>query len=59
MEAGEYLKTLMRKHDLGIRRLAERTNGKVAESTIRSYLADKRAPRAENALALALPFRPE
>lgn len=49
----------MRKHDLGIRRLAERTNGKVAESTIRSYLADKRAPRAENALALALPFRPE
>ena len=49
MTAGEYLKTLMRGHGLSSRRLAERTDGEVAESTIRNYLADKGVPRAEKA----------
>src|SRR5665811_139283 len=59
MTAGEYLKTLMRGHGLSSRRLAERTDGEVAESTIRNYLADKGVPRAEKALALARAFNSE
>ena len=56
MTAGEYLQQLMSSHGLTSRRLAERTDGEVGESTIRNYLVDKGRPRAEKALAIARVF---